>query len=183
MRMYLRHVKNATISVALTLALSGIALGQNSVQLSKTACKQWDDAYLSIVNASFIGCLLLIVISSFLLVNFFRSWWWATRPWLRGAIISFSAFVLVLVICLGLPSAFGYGALGLNPNYPDCSGMRFGATGPLWGVVYRDVAAYDLRLPLASVLALAAILGLVLAWTVNWFAMTFFGIQAKVRRG
>lgn len=138
---------------------------------TRTQCKQWDDAFLSVFNIGFVVVLILTALSfTGLLGRLGRFWWAATAPRWRIFLVSAFIFVLaVILIPLG-PQVVGLGKWwfsGVDPQYVECKTMRFGAEGLLGGQIGEGVAAIAQPYGMIILYLGAASLGGIIAWRIS----------------
>jgi hypothetical protein len=169
---------------AMVLLSATAALGQSAASVSRTQCKQWDDAFLTIFNWALAGSLLGACVFS-LLSGFLGKFLWVfTTPRLRIVVVT---MVCLLAAVLGV--AFGPWTLGLggglfsgvDPRYFDCASMQFGAEGLFAGQLGRGVPAIAQTPAMIIALSAAALIGGLAAWLISSAALRFIGVPAKVR--
>lgn len=176
------------LATASAWALTGVvAAGQNGAAPSKTACKGWDNAFLTTFHMVFA----LVLVGTFVLslsvpLLAGRLFWWITASrsrilWITLAVLVASVLgVVVYPRFVGLGN-FGYS--GVNPRYLDCEGMQFGAAGLFGGLIGRDVAAITQWPAMIAFLIGAALIGGLLAFLVSEALVKSMGITSKVSGG
>lgn len=165
---------------------AGSALGQ-AAPPSRTACKGWDNAFLTTFHTAFVlvlaGTCVLGLITPLLIGRFF---WWVTASrarilWITIAVLSLSVLgVIVYPRVAGLGN-FGYS--GINSKYLECAGTQFGAAGLFGGLLGRDVAAISQWPAMLMLLCAAALVGGLLAFFVSEALVKSIGITSKVSGG
>lgn len=175
------------ITVFVWMLLSGDALAQGTAAaapLSKTACKGWDNAFLTTFHTAFVlvlvGTCLLGLVFPLLIGRFF---WWATASrarilWITLAILIFS--VVSVVIYPRFVGLGGLGYSGINQRYLECEGVQFGASGLFGGLIGREVAAISQWPAMATALLIAAVVGGGLAFFISEALVKSLGITSKV---
>lgn len=164
------------------------AAGQGAASApSKTACKGWDNAFLT----TFHMVLVLVLVGTFvlslglpLLVG--RLFWWITASrarilWITVAVLSLS--VLGVVVYPRLVGLGNFGYSGVNPRYLECEGMQFGAAGLFGGLIGRDVAAISQWPAMIAFLIAGALAGGLLSFLVSETLVKSVGITSKVSGG
>jgi hypothetical protein len=160
-------------------------LGQAPAGPTRTQCKQWDDAYLSMLNLALLGTLLgscVLSLSAGVLGKFS---WFFTAPRRRIIVVTAACLILVVTaVALG-PWVVGLGRAwfsGVDPRYFDCASVQFGAEGLMLGWVGGGVPVIAQIPNLIIALCAAAFLGgsaaLLISEVVN---RSRSGISAKVR--
>ncbi len=154
---------------------------------TRTACKQWDDAYLEFFNAFFwltlIGSFALSIILPLLLGHFA---WWATSPRWRIAWVTLGVFLFggVLMVIVW-PHMLGFGWLiysGVGEEYPACAKVtQFGAEGLLNGAVGANVAAIALWPYMLLFFLVAALIGATMAFVLSEFLVRYLGLYVRVK--
>jgi hypothetical protein len=155
---------------------------------TRTQCKQWDDAFLTVFhNALWIVPLLTIFLS--LGFGFFlgRFYWWAANPWWRILWVTLFFLVVSCGVTVGLwtlgPNHWWFNWLfsGVDPGYLDCQTVRFDAEGLLGGVIGRGIPAIAQWKTIIILLWGASVLGGLLALGISKVLTRFFGMQSKIR--
>jgi hypothetical protein len=178
----------ATASLWALLGTCAIAQQQGGgAAPSKTACKGWDNSFLTTFHMTFV----LVLVGTFALslcvpLVAGRLFWWITASrmrifWITSAILVASVIGTVIYPrFLGLGN-FGY--TGISPRYLDCEGMSFGATGLFSGLIGRDVAAISQWPAMILLLVAAALAGGLLSLIVSETLVKSMGITSKVSGG
>jgi hypothetical protein len=167
------------------LLLSIDALGQGTTTApSKTACKGWDNAFLTTFHTAFALVLLgTFVLGLALPLLIGRYFWWATASRARILWITLGILIVSVLGVVVYPRFIGLGGFvysGVNPRYPECAGMQFGASGLFGGLIGRDVAAISQWPAMAIFLFGAAVGGGGLAFLVSEVLVKSLGITSKV---
>jgi len=170
--------------VALALLLATTALGQPKTSVSRTQCKQWDDAFLTIFNWAMAGALIGACVFS-LLSGFLGKFLWVfTTPRFRLVVVTFVCLLaMVFGVALG-PWTLGLGGglfSGVDPRYFDCASMQFGAEGLFAGQLGVGVPAIAQTPAMIIALSAAALIGGLTAWLISSATLRFLGVPAKVR--
>lgn len=153
----------------------------------RTECLQWDQAYVQTVLLGIGGAAILSAVLGLTIGFLFgRQFWWAASPrariWIAGAF----AFVLAEFFIVVWPRVLPLGKLlyaSLDPRYPACQTMAFGAPGLLGGIIGQGVAAYAQWQAITMVLAGAAALGTLVAWILSETIAKNRGLEAMAHRG
>lgn len=153
----------------------------------RTECLQWDHAYaqtvlLGLGSASLLAAILGLTVG-FL---FGRQLWWAASPRLRIGIAGAFTFVLAEFFIVIWPRVLPLGKLlyaSLDPRYPQCQTMSFGAPGLLRGVIGEGVAAFAQWQAITLLLLGASAIGTVVAWVFSEAIVKNRGLEAVARRG
>lgn len=179
------HMITGLVLLALLMLMVGDAWSQTAAAPTRTQCKQWDDAYLSLFNYAFWGSIAATFALSWLAGFLGKFFWFFTAPRLRIVAVTAFCFVLATVgVALG-PSTVGLGHLwfgGVDPRYFECEVTQFGAAGFFDGLVGSGVPAIAQWPIMMMAFALAAILGGVLAWLSSDFInKMMLGVPAKVK--
>lgn len=180
------------LSMRLTTALSLIPFivtdvwGQSGALPSRTQCKLWDDAFLSVFNWSLWGTLAgACVLSLFAGIVLGKLFWIFTAPRRRIFIITLICLGSVMLLIGFGPWLIGLGRLwfaGIDPRYFDCSTMQFGAEGFFGGLFGSGVPAIAQVPAVVIALCSAAILGGLLAWVLSEVLSRWaLGIRAKIK--
>lgn len=169
---------------ALILLSATAALGQPRASVSRTQCKQWDDAFLTIFNWALAGALIGACVFS-LLSGFLGKFLWVfTTPRLRIIVVTLTCLLaVVLGVALG-PWTLGLGGglfSGVDPRYFDCASMQFGAEGLFAGQLGSGVPAIAQTPAMIIALSAAALIGGAVAWLISSAALRFIGVPAKVK--
>jgi hypothetical protein len=158
------------VSMVLAWSTTAVAWGQAVSSPSNTQCRQWDDAFVGVFEAGFWACaggsLLLGLLIGFL----GRLFWLAAAPRLRILVAACLAFGVIGTAIIALPWVGGFGRLwfsGVSEGYRDCLDRSFGATGLFGGLIGQGVAGLAQWPALLGLLALAALVGGLLAWGVS----------------
>jgi hypothetical protein len=181
---FLGNFRRFTVLLPLIFLLATVVMGQPKDTVSRTQCKQWDDAFLTVFNwalvGAFIGSFLLSLLSGLL----GKLFWLFSSPNIRIIIVTLSCLLfMVLVVGLG-PWTVGFGRgwfTGIDPRYFDCASMQFGAEGLFAGQWGAGVPAIAQTPAIVIALSAAAVLGGIVAWLVSTTAVRFLGVPAKVR--
>lgn len=130
--------------VCFLLFASSIACGQTAVAPSRTQCRQWDDALLSLFNWAVTGSALITLALSLMSGFLGRVSWIAAAPYKRIVAVIIGCLLTVTVgIPLG-PWIFGLGRGwfgGVATPYFDCASVQFGATGLFGGLISPGIPA------------------------------------------
>lgn len=161
------------------------AWSQTTAAPTRTQCKQWDDAYLSLFNYAFWGTLAATFALSWLSGFLGKFFWFFTAPRLRIVVVTVFCFALVTVgVALG-PSTVGLGHLwfgGVDPRYFECERAQFGAAGFFDGLFGSGVPAIAQWPIMTMAFGLAAMVGGVIAWiTSDLMNKLTLGVPARVK--
>ena len=153
----------------------------------RTECLQWDQAYAQTVFLGLGSAALLSAILGLTIGFLFgRQFWWAASPRARIWIAGGFTFMLAEFFIVVWPRVLPLGKLlyaSLDPRYPQCQTMAFGAQGLLGGVIGQGVAAYAQWQAISLLLAGASGIGTVVAWVFSEAIARNRGLQAMSRRG
>lgn len=173
-------------SIALTIILvffATVVLGQTNIPISRTQCKQWDDAFLTIFNWSLIGALFGTCILSLLSGLLGKFFWLFSSSSLRVIFVTISCLIIVLLGGALGPWTVGLGwgwFRGIDPRYFGCASVQFGARGLFEGQWGAGVPAIAQTPATIIALSAAAIFGGLSAWLLSSIALRFLGVKAKV---
>lgn len=153
----------------------------------RTECLQWDEAYAQAVALGIVGGSMLALVLGLTIGPLFgRQVWWGASPrgriWIAGAI----AFALASFAIVVWPRVFPLGKLlyaSVDPRYPDCQTMAFGAPGLLGGLIGQGVAAYAQWQVIELLLLGSCALGALVAWVVSEALVRNRGLEAIARGG
>jgi hypothetical protein len=153
----------------------------------RTECLQWDEAYAQMVALGVVGAsILALVLGLTVGLLFGRQVWWAASPrgriWIAGAMaFLFASFTIVV-----WPRVLPLGKLlyaSIDPRYPDCQTMAFGAPGLLGGLLGQGVAAYAQWQAIELLLLGSCALGALVAWVASEALVRNRGLEAMARGG
>lgn len=153
----------------------------------RTECLQWDQAYAQMVLLGIGVVALLAFIFAFTIAFAFgRRFWFATlartRVWIGGSV----ALLLVEFFVVAWPRILPLGKFpyaSIDPRYPACQSITFGAPGLLRGALGQGVAAYAQWQMISLLLVGAAFTGTLLAWIVSEGLLRSRGLEAIARGG
>lgn len=173
------------ITLSLSLLLARDVLGQGVPR--RTECLQWDQAYAQAVALGIAGTVILALVLGLTIgLLFGRQMWWAASPRGRIWIAGSAAFVLANFVIVVWPRALPLGKLlyaSVDPRYPECQTMAFGAPGLLGGLIGQGVAAYAQWQAISLLLLGASGLGTLVAWVVSEALVRNRGLEAMARGG
>ncbi|HWW77799.1 MAG TPA: hypothetical protein VNZ44_20510 [Pyrinomonadaceae bacterium] len=160
---------------------------QGAAAPSKTACKGWDNAFLTTFHMAFafvfIGAFALSLGAPLLAGRLF---WWITASRARILWITLGVLLLSVFGVVVYPRFVGLGNLGfsgVSQRYLDCEGTQFGAAGLFGGLIGHDVAAISQWPAMTALLAVAALAGGALSFVVSETLVKSIGITSKVSGG
>jgi hypothetical protein len=172
------------LMVFIVFLLAPVALGQPGATISRTQCKQWDDAFLTIFNWALVTVFIAALVLSLLSGLLGKLIWSFTSPNIRIVGITLSC-LLLMILGVGLgPWTIGLGRAwfsGIDPRYFDCASMQFGAEGLFAGQLGAGVPAIAQTPAIIVALSAAAILGGILALLISSTALRVLGVPAKVK--
>lgn len=170
--------------VFIVFLLAPMAMGQSGTSISRTQCKVWDDAFLTIFNWALLTVFIATLVLSLLSGLLGRLIWLFTSPNIRIVVVTFSC-LLLMVLGVGLgPWTIGLGLAwfsGIDPRYFDCSSTQFGAEGLFAGQIGAGVSAIAQTPAIIISLSATAILGGILAFLISSTALRVMGVPAKVK--
>lgn len=153
----------------------------------RTECLQWDQAYAQTVALGVAGGAILALVFGLSIGPLFgRRFWLAASPrarvWVAGG-IAFATATFAIVVW---PRILPLGKLlyaSVDPRYPDCQTMAFGAPGLLGGIIGPGVAAYAQWQAISLLLAGATALGTFVAWICSAAILRSRGLETMARQG
>jgi len=172
------------LSLAILLLATG-ALGQGLPR--RTECLQWDQAYAQAAALGIGGAAILSLVLGLTIGFLFgRQFWWAASPRKRIGLAGAVAFALMNFVVVIWPRALPLGRFfyaSVDPRYPDCQTMSFGAPGLLGGLIGQGVAAYGQWQAISLLLLGATGFGTLVAWVVSEGLVRNRGLEAVARGG
>jgi hypothetical protein len=182
---FLSHILLLTFLIVFVIfVLAPVAFGQPGASVSRTQCKVWDDAFLTIFNWALVIVFIAALVLSLLSGLLGRLIWSFTSPNIRILIVTFSC-LLLMILGVGLgPWTIGLGRAwfsGIDPRYFDCTSTQFGAEGLFAGQLGAGVSAIAQTPAIIVALSAAAILGGILALLISSTALRVLGVPAKVK--
>ena len=167
------------------LFLASGAMAQGA--LRKTDCLQWDRAYAQAATLGLAGAAVFALVLGLTIgLLFGRQLWWAASPRGRIWIAGGAAFVLVDLLIVAWPRVLPLGRLlyaSVDPRYPQCQTMAFGAPGLLGGLIGPGVAAYAQWQAISLLLLGGSAIGTLLAWVMSEALVRNRGLEAVARGG
>jgi hypothetical protein len=185
-KMMLTAVAKQLAALALVLLFNvANAWGQTGASPSRTECKQWDDAFLTVFNWTFWGTIGVTCILGLLAGSLGRILWPATAPRLRIIVINFLWLLLVTLGVAAGPWIVGLGHYwfgGVDPRYLDCTTVQFNAGGLFEGIIGSGVAAVANWPLMIAAFFIASFLGTAVALIISELAnRKILGVPARVK--
>lgn len=148
----------------------------------RTECLQWDQAYAQMVTLGIaFAALIALAFSIGIGFVFGRRFWFATRArrriWIGGGF----AFLLAEFLIVAWPRILPLGKFpyaSIDPRYPACQTISFGATGLLGGAVGQGVAAYAQWEAISLLLGGAVLAGTLIAFIFSEALVKSGGLEA-----
>jgi hypothetical protein len=173
------------VAIAIISILAINIFGQSSGVPTRTQCKGWDDAYLTVFHYSLVAGLVGSYILNMFSGIFGRVFWLFTSLPLRIIVVTLTCVAITVGgIALG-PWTVGLGHWwfsGVDPRYFDCEGVQFGGEGLFGGLMGSGLAVLSQWPIMMVALSSTSILGGILAWltsvVLNRWAL---GVPAKVK--
>lgn len=159
----------------------------DAAPLTRVSCRRWDDAYVNAAHTTLwvlpLLTLVLALVSGLVLG---RTSWLFASPKKRIFVTATSLLALAILFLQVVPRIFGLGGVlfsAIDPSYPACSTLSFGAQGLLGGVIGKNTIAY-LQWPAISALLTASSMGSVLvSLAISSTVVTFKGLRRRARGG
>jgi len=172
----------------LTLCLIAVTdvWGQSGTSPSRTQCKQWDDAFLSLFNWAVVGSSLITLALSLMSGFLGRVFWIAAAPYKRIVVVGLTCLLAVTVGIPFGPWVFGLGRLwfgGVDPMYFDCAGIQFGANGLLGGIISPGIPAVTQWPVMLLALSGSTVLGGFIAGAISGLINARIGVRSSVKEG
>lgn len=173
-----------TATILLWFLMVSVVAGQGASAPTKTACKGWDNAFLTTFHTAFV----LVLIGTCLLGLFLpllagHIFWWVTASRARIVRITMGMLAASILGVIIYPRFIGlgnFGYSGINPRYLDCEGIQFGASGLFGGLLGRDVAAISQWPAMLALLCIGAVSGGILAFLISEALVKALGVTSKV---
>ena len=198
MRSRLRRGPTLTVLVLVGLAFAGCqnpALAASTAQpsavqataaVNNNACRAWDDGFAALFDGTFVACVVASLVLGPFLGPLGRRFWFFTAVRRRTIASSLAVLVLAIVSVPLAPWTVGLGRwwlTGVDPAYPQCTSLSFGAGGLLFGLVSPGQAAISQWPVMILLLVAGAAVSSLVAILAQMLFNRFLGIRSRLVGG
>jgi hypothetical protein len=154
--------------------------------INNNVCRAWDDGFAALFDGTFVACVVVSLVLGPLLGPFGRRFWFFTAVHRRTIASSLAVLVLAIVSVPLAPWTVGLGRwwlAGVDPAYPQCTSLNFGAGGLVFGLVSPGQAAISQWPVMVLLLVAGAVVGGLVAVFAQMLLNRFLGIRSRLIGG
>jgi hypothetical protein len=154
--------------------------------INNNVCRAWDDGFAALFDGTFVACVVASLVLGPFLGPLGRRFWFFTAVRRRTIASSLAVLVLAIVSVPLAPWTVGLGRwwlAGVDPAYPQCTNLSFGAGGLLFGLVSPGQAAISQWPVMILLLIAGVVVGSLIAILAQRLFNRFLGIRSRLVGG